>query len=157
MPWTPPTITTDRLSLAAPTDNDQVRFSPDLNPGSESELPGLPSNWAIRLKQTDKAIGSIGYMRWNRRTCVAELGFILDATHRNQGLMTEACEAVIAFGFESMHLETVETRSFPHNLPSLRVFEKVGMKPFDQLKARISMKGEWVDLLVYRIEKTAVS
>ncbi len=153
MPWTPPILITERLTLSAPTDNEHVRFTPDLQPERESDLPGLPSNWRVFLKSADKAIGSIGYMRWDRAAKIAEMGFILDAAHRNQGFMTEACRAVIAFGFEGMALEMVEARSFPHNLASIRVFEKAEMKCCEQVKVKISLKGGLVDLLIYRIPR----
>ena len=92
-------------------------------------------------------------MRWDRPSRTAEIGFILADAFRNRGLMTEACRAVIAFGFEKMGLETIEARSFPHNAASIRVFEKLGMKQQKQVKAHISLNGEWVDLVCYRIGK----
>lgn len=84
---------------------------------------------------------------------MAELGFILKHNYRNGGYMTEAAKAVIAFGFERMHLDTVEARSFPHNRASIRVFEKLGMQEEEILRTRLTKKGEWVDLVVYRIQK----
>lgn len=151
MPWTPPSLRTEHLELVAPVNMNQVVFNE--NAISEKDFPGLPSNWAIVLKGTNKAIGSIGYMRWERTIRLGEIGFILDHRHRNRGYITEACKAVIAFGFEGMQLETVETRSFPHNLASIRVFEKVGMKEEKKVKAKLSLKGELVDLVIYRIKK----
>lgn len=153
MSWRPPNLKTECLDLTAPINQDQLAFNPEGEAASEIDFPGLPSNWAIFLKETDKAIGSIGVMRWERECRLAEIGFILDHRFRNRGFMTEACQAVVAFGFEGMQLKTIEARSFPHNLASIRVFEKIGMKKEKSVSAQISLQGALVDLLVYRIQR----
>lgn len=153
MPWTPPRLETERLYLAAPDDAVQPAFIPDGRSAAEQNLPGLPSNWKIYLKETDQPIGTIGYIRWERNARLGEVGFILMNIHTGKGYMTEACRAVIAFGFDGMGLDAVEAKSLPQNGASIRVLEKVGMKKTGRVQARLSAKGALVDLDLFLLRK----
>lgn len=155
MPWTPPLLKTERLYLAAPDDAAQPAFVPDGRNASEQNLSGLPSNWKIFLKETDQPIGTIGYIRWDRDARLGEIGFILMNIHTGKGYMTEACRAVVAFGFDGMGLEAVEAKSLPQNGASIRVLEKIGMKKEGRVQARLSSKGALVDLDLFLIRKGA--
>ena len=153
MPWTPPPLKTERLYLAAPDEAAQPAFVSDGRRAAEQGLPGLPSNWKIFLKESDQPIGTVGYIRWDRETGVGEIGFILMNIHTGQGFMTEACRAVVAFGFEGMGLAAVEAKSLPNNGASIRVLEKLGMKKEGRVQARLSSKGALVDLDLFSIRK----
>ena len=180
MPWTPPLLKTERLCLAAPDDAAQPAFIPDGRSAAEKNLPGLPSNWKIFLKETDQPIkigssakdpnerrkssleetyvhgapiGTIGYIRWDRDARLGEIGFILMNIHTGKGFMTEACRAVLSFGFEGMGLEIVEAKSLPNNAASIRVLEKIGMKKEGRVQARLSSKGALVDLDLFSVRR----
>lgn len=153
MPWTPPVLKTERLFLTAPEDVVQPIFLPDGRDAAAQELPGLPSNWKIYLKESEEPIGTIGYIGWDRETRLAEVGFILMNIHTGRGYMTEACRAVVDFGFEGMGLEVVEAKSLPNNAASIRVLEKVGMKREARIQGRLFSKGPLVDLDLFRIRK----
>lgn len=153
MPWTPPPLKTERLALAAPDEAAQPAFSAGGLNAAEQNLPGLPSNWKIFLKETKEPIGTIGYIRWEREARLGEIGFILMNIHTGRGYMTEACRAVVAFGFEGMGLMTVEAKSLPNNAASIRVLEKIGMKKRGRVQARLSSKGALVDLDLFSLRK----
>jgi RimJ/RimL family protein N-acetyltransferase len=59
--------------------------------------------------------------------CV-EIGWRVAAQHWNQGLATEGAQAVLAQGFDSLHLDEIVSFTVPANLASRRVMEKIGMK-----------------------------
>ncbi len=151
MSWIPPRLKTNRLELIALGGGDPVPFSHEIY--NEELLPGLPSNWTIFLKGSDEAIGSIGYIRWERDKALGEIGFILKHTERKRGYMTEACHAVIHFGFCFMVLQIVEGRSLPNNQASVRLLEKVGMKKQGCVQTRLSSKCPLLDLDVYHIDR----
>lgn len=157
MPWTPPLLKTERLYLAGPDDAVQPAFLPDGRDAAAQRLPGLPSNWKVHLKENDEPIGTVGFIGWDREGRSAEIGFILMNIHTRRGYMTEACRAVIEFGFEGMGLESVEAKSLPNNLASIRVLEKVGMKREGRVQGRLSSKGPLVDLDLFRVTKEAWS
>jgi len=159
MAWTPPLLTTERLFLAAPEDNP-LSFASDGRNAAEQALPGLPSNWKIFLKGTDQPIGTVGFIEWDREERIGEIGFILMNIHAGHGYMTEACRAVLAFGFEGMGLETIQAKSFPDNGASIRILEKIGMHKERRVQARLSSKAPLVDLdlfVIRRLGQCAVS
>lgn len=60
-----------------------------------------------------------------------------------QGLMTEAIEAVIDFGFERMELNRIEASCKPENIGSWRVMEKTGMKFEGTIRQSMIHRGEF--------------
>ncbi len=149
MGWTPPPLTTPRLSLLAPTDTEQPVFSG----GGREKLPGLPSHWRICLRSNpSEPIGMIGFLRWERTQHSGEIGFFILEPFRRQQYATEACRAVIGFGFREMALLVVQAKSLPSNVGSVRVLEKIGMRKIARLREPLSSKGEGVDLDLYAID-----
>ncbi len=151
MSWTPPTLTTVRLLLACPPDVVQPVFLQDGQSAPARDLPGLPSNWRIHLDGCP--IGIVGFIRWERNTGLGEIGFSLTRSFRGQGYMTEACRAVIAFGFSAMGLGVVEAKSLPNNLASVRVLARIGMTQVARVQGRLSSQGALVDLDIYQIRR----
>jgi len=87
--------------------------------------------WAITLKDCDQLIGTIGlhernihYALENKR----ELGYVLDDTYWNQGLMTEAAQGIIFYGFKTLKLDKIMCGHYIDNAQSKRVIEKLGFK-----------------------------
>ncbi len=151
MVWTPPVLKSKRLDLASPSDKPPVKFHNQKLEGPE--LIGLPSNWTIFLKDSNEPIGSIGFIRWEREIGLGEIGFILKHAERRRGYMAEACAVVFDFGFSMMALEAIEGRVMPKNKASSALLEKVGMKKGKRVQARLSQKGELVDLDIYSMRR----
>ncbi len=154
MSWRPTPITTERLYLAAPDDVVQPLFSLEGGSALDQALPGLPSNWKIFIRESGQPIGSIGFIRWEGEEKLGEIGFILMNKYTGQGFMTEACKAVLDFGFHQMELEIIEAKSLPKNVASLRVLEKSGMMKKDCVRARLWSKGPLVDLERFVLTKS---
>lgn len=86
-------------------------------------------SWAIVLKDSQRAIGSIGLYPdgWREEAPYSrELGYGLAEPFWGQGLAGEATQAVLSFGFNELGLELVACAHFPENLRSRRVIEKSG-------------------------------
>lgn len=89
----------------------------------------LPNQvWAIREKESGRAIGSIGFETDKYRPGVnsRELGYSLSEAYWGKGLMTEAAKEVIRYGFDEMGLEMVCICTGPENLRSQNVIRKCG-------------------------------
>lgn len=82
--------------------------------------------WGIALKSAPKIIGTIGYVRMAKQNYRAEVGYLLHSDYRGQGLMQEALQAVIEYGFQVMKLHSIEGVIDPANTPSARVLEQAG-------------------------------
>lgn len=55
-----------------------------------------------------------------------ELGYWIHAAHLRQGLCMELVSALVRVGFEIEALDALEIRTFPHNLVSARVAQRLG-------------------------------
>lgn len=76
-------------------------------------------------KSTGTIIGRCGLHNWNADHRRAEIGYTMeDENHKRKGLMAEAVEAIIGYGFKQMDLNRIEALVGPNNIPSLRLMEK---------------------------------
>lgn len=90
-----------------------------------------PETYALVLKKTGQVIGSIGLMLGKQGgldlpDSEAELGYWLGQGFWGQGLVPEASQVLLDYGFNQLDLEKIWCRSFAGNTKSLRVQEKLG-------------------------------
>ena len=112
---------------------------------------GEPSSWGIELKENGKLIGTIGFMWIQRENASAEVGYSLSRGYWNRGIMTEALEAVLRYGFRSMNLNRIEAQHEVPNAASGAVMRKCGMRHEGTLRQRMLNKGVYVDVELYAI------
>ncbi len=112
---------------------------------------GWPSSYAIALKDSDKLIGTIGFMWLNTENKSAEIGYSLSKAYWNQGFMTEALKTMIRFAFEKLHLHRIEAQHDLRNPASGKVMAKAGMTKEGVLRDRIFNKGRYCSVAVYAI------
>lgn len=84
--------------------------------------------WAIRDKETGRAIGTIGFEEDKYRPGIKsrELGYSLSEEYWGRGLMTEAAREVIRYGFEELKLDMISICTGPENTRSQNVIRKCG-------------------------------
>lgn len=82
----------------------------------------------IRLKSSGRAIGTISFTPDKYRPTVnsMELGYSISEDYWGQGLMTEAVNEMIRYGFEELWLDMISVTTGPDNERSQRVIEKAG-------------------------------
>lgn len=95
----------------------------------ESTLPAMEAgacwSWTIRLlADPDRIIGRIDLYRGEENN----RGFWLDPAFRRRGLMTEACNWVTDFWFETLGFECMRVPKAAANVASRRISEKQGMR-----------------------------
>ncbi|MBB3109989.1 ribosomal-protein-alanine N-acetyltransferase [Paenibacillus phyllosphaerae] len=73
------------------------------------------------------------------------LGYRIDGELANQGLMTEALQALIEHAFTEMGLYRIEANIMPHNEPSLRVVAKLGFYEEGRAIKYLRINGVWED------------
>jgi ribosomal-protein-alanine N-acetyltransferase len=79
----------------------------------------------------------------------AYLGYWVDESRQNQGLMTEAVRATTAFAFESAGLHRVQAAVMPRNGASQRVLEKVGYRREGVALRYLCIAGRWEDHILF--------
>lgn len=113
--------------------------------------------WAIQLKQTGKMIGTIDYVSWQPKRSKAEIAYTLSHEYWGRGLMKEAADGLLAFGFKEMGLNKIEAPIMLENTQSRRLAEKLGMKLEGVARDHMVIKGKFVDLAMYAILKREFS
>lgn len=97
--------------------------------------------FAIVYKNNNKVIGSLGVEKYGLEEKLSEfegylgreLGFVLSKDYWGQGIMHEACLAVINYLFNDFDLDFITCGHFEINVQSKRVQEKIGFKPYRKM------------------------
>lgn len=107
--------------------------------------------WIITLKGEGRPIGTLGFYKWVPSAGYqAEMGYDLEKEHWGQGIMTEAMEAVIDFGFEKMELNRIEVYIMPRNKRSIRMIKNVGFTKEGLLRERyFDEHGNFADDMLF--------
>ena len=82
--------------------------------------------WPVVHKDSDNLIGFCGFIPTDH---VAEIGWRLAHDYWGQGLATEAAHATLNYGFDVLEFERVVATVQSENWASIRVVQKLGMKP----------------------------
>ena len=126
-----------------------------LRGSSEGVAAGEFIEWAITLaedtSETPAAVGKIGHHRWQRAHYRSEVGYILRRDLWGRGLTSEALRAVLGFGFERMHLHSVEAQLDPRNKRSARVLEHAGFVKEGLLRENFVIAGRFCDTAIYSL------
>ena len=104
-----------------------VENSKDIIKGVLSE----PDTYAVVLKETGHPVGSIGLMRGEASNIgisdmEAEIGYWIGVPYWGQGLIPEAVNEIMRYGFDELKLEKIWCGYFDGNEKSKRVQEKCG-------------------------------
>jgi RimJ/RimL family protein N-acetyltransferase len=82
--------------------------------------------WACVLKATGEVIGFAG-LKYLDELGEVDVGYRFLPAYWGRGLATEACRAVLDFGFRQLRLGQIIGLVDPQNAASVRVLEKAGM------------------------------
>jgi [ribosomal protein S5]-alanine N-acetyltransferase len=172
-----PILTTARLVLREVTDTDvnevfALRSNPELmkyipRPLAKTNEDALMHieklrkgkedndsiNWAITLKDENKMIGIIGFVRTSKENHRGEVGYMLHHHYHGKGIMQEALTAVIDYGFKEMNFHTIEGVVDPRNNTSAMVLEKNGFVKEAHFKENFLHNGEFLDSVHYTLFK----
>lgn len=117
---------------------------------------GHESIFAIVLKESDKLIGSIGLIPDPKRNNpnVLMIGYAMSYKYWGRGLMTEAANKVISYGFDNLKLSRISCCCYPFNSRSKSVIKKCGFVYEGTLKdCEIRYDGKALDLECYSLSK----
>ncbi|MBT8283975.1 MAG: GNAT family N-acetyltransferase [Flavobacteriaceae bacterium] len=74
--------------------------------------------WCISLKTRPDMIGSICLWNISEDRKTAETGYDLSPEYQRKGIMQEAMQCVLDFGFKTLHLKMIEAYTHKKNEPS---------------------------------------
>ncbi|PTT08192.1 N-acetyltransferase [Flavobacterium sp. HMWF030] len=170
-----PTIETDRLVLRRITNDDvnevfELRSNPEtmkyiprpLVKNSEDALEHIAMiedkivtnigiNWGISLKDNPKLHGIIGFYRMKPENYRAEIGYMLLPEFHGKGIVPEAVNRLITYGFNDLKLHSIEAVIDPENFASEKVLQKCGFVKEAHFKESEFYEGRFLDNVVYSL------
>ena len=109
--------------------------------------------WGITLKGKNEVIGSCGFFNMVPRHYRTEIGYELHRNYWGQGIASEALEAIVRYGFESMNIQRMEALIEPLNISSQRLAEKQGFLREGLLRSYEFTRDKFDDLYMYALLK----
>lgn len=101
----------------------------------------------VELKETGAPVGICGLIK--RATLEdVDVGFAFLPRYAGHGYATESAAAVLEHGRRTLGIERIVAITLPHNLRSIRVLEKIGLR-FERI---IRMEGDEEELALYSHE-----
>jgi [ribosomal protein S5]-alanine N-acetyltransferase len=106
--------------------------------------------FAITFLQDDQFMGAIGLHPVKRHER-AEMGYWLAEPFWGQGIMTEAAQAMLDFGFRQLELHKIFATHFIDNPGSGKVLRNIGMIKEGELKDQYKVKDSFKTVDQYRL------
>ena len=151
-----------------------LRWEPHKSPAETRELLSAWAElypnpdyyqWAMVEKATGQVFGSISVYnallgepqqkaKWpglDLSGGIWEPGYCIGQKWWGKGFTTEALQAVLQFGFDTLNLNRIEAQHESDNPASGRVMEKAGMIHEGRLRQRVYNKGRYADVELYAI------
>jgi RimJ/RimL family protein N-acetyltransferase len=118
-------------------------------PTSEGEIKKITewfasgdSYWAVELKDQGQLIGFVSLQREQNDQQTANLGYVFDFDHHQQGFATEACQAAIKHMFDSGQTKQIITGTAAVNISSCRLLERLGFQKTSESMTSFSSTNE---------------
>jgi len=107
--------------------------------------------WAITTNESPKLIGTIGYWKLEKENYRAEIGYLLHPAFYRKGIMHEAFQAVIPYGFNSIKLHSIEANVNPENTASIKLLERNDFIREAYFKENCFWNGKFCDSAIYSL------
>ncbi len=113
------------------------------------QMPNPGIRWGIETRSGGQLLGSCGLTKWNRdwKSCI--VGYELAQSAWGAGLMAEALQAALTWGFVCMALNRIEAQVHPENEASIKLVRKLGFVQEGRLREAGFWLGEHHDLLQF--------
>ncbi len=107
--------------------------------------------WAISLKENPKMIGSVSFHRIDKAHYRAEIGYMLHPEYWRKGIVSEAVESIINYGFNTLKFHSIEAHIDPTNVGSEKVLQKFSFVKEAYFKENYFFAGQFLDTDVYSL------
>lgn len=111
------------------------------------ETGGYPKTLAIIYQ--GELVGTVGFNEVNRTHKYASIGYWLSAKYQKKGIITEACRAIVTYGFNDIGLNRIEIRAAFGNKKSRAIPERLGFHEEGILRQMELVNDEFYDHVVY--------
>jgi ribosomal-protein-serine acetyltransferase len=113
----------------------------------------LGIEYAFIIFDGEEAIGRIGVYKIDNQNHIGEIGYWLVENKQGKGIITQACQTLIGFCFDTLKLNRIELKCGTANSRSLAIPERLSF-----VKEGIIRQGEWlhdryIDLYLFSLLK----
>ena len=115
---------------------------------------GVAINWAVEWKETGTVIGIIGYVHIKTDHHRAEVGYSLTRSWHRKGIMREALQRVLQYGFQDMKLHSIEAITDADNQASGALLLAAGFRQEAFFREDFLYNGVFRDSIHYGLLKT---
>lgn len=109
--------------------------------------------WGIFEKSSGECIGQAAYFLVDTHNNFGEIEYCIGKDFQGKGYATEACRAVIDYGFERIGFNKVQICVRPSNIPSNKVIDKCGFTYEGTLRDYFLINGKYEGRKYYSILK----
>ena len=107
--------------------------------------------WAITYKPHLTLIGTICFWNIQKEHYRSEIGYALHPEKQGKGIMQEAMNAVLEYGFKTMKLHSIEANVNPNNLSSIKILERNNFVREAYYKENYFYNGKFLDSAIYSL------
>jgi RimJ/RimL family protein N-acetyltransferase len=115
---------------------------------------GKGVSFVITHREQGYLIGCISLENINRTYESAEIGYWIGKPYWRKGYCTEAAEAVLRYGFQTLGLNRIFAMHMTRNPRSGRVMQKIGMKHEGQMRQMWKRWNKFEDVEMYAVFKS---
>jgi ribosomal-protein-alanine N-acetyltransferase len=122
----------------------------------EKQKPVTNIALVIEYRPQRKVIGSIGFIRIDRYTGKAGIGYWIGKNYWQQGLGSEAVKALIRYAFTKLKLQRLESPIYRENHASQALVRKLGFRKEGVRRhaSRSLATGKLHDVMIYGLLKS---
>lgn len=106
-------------------------------------------SWAVCLKNNSKMIGSVSFHRIYKDHYRAEIGYMLHPDYWRLGIISEAVDAIINYGFNTLQFHSIEAHIDPTNIGSEKLLHKFNFVKEAYFKENYFFNRKFLDTAVY--------
>jgi RimJ/RimL family protein N-acetyltransferase/heme-degrading monooxygenase HmoA len=107
--------------------------------------------FAVVWREAGRVVGEVGLRLLSRAHRQGEMGFVFNPGYHGRGLATEAAEAMLMLGFDTVGWHRIIGSCDARNHRSARLMERIGMRQEAHFINNEIVKGQWADELVYAL------
>jgi ribosomal-protein-alanine N-acetyltransferase len=143
------------------TDPDVRRFiAKDMDASKEVSMQKLEEiiesynnrqslNWVIEETATRAFIGTVGYWRIELENSRAEIGYSINKSFWQKGIMTEVLSTLLPFAFKQANIHSIMAVTDVENVASQKLLAKTGFRLEAHHRENWYYNGKFYDSLVY--------
>jgi ribosomal-protein-serine acetyltransferase len=107
----------------------------------------------LAIKRNEAIIGVICFHPFDKIDNSGGIGYWLDAAHQGQGIITLACETLIAYGFQDLDLAEIRISCASHNHKSQAIPQRLGFSRKEFIPQKEWLYDRYVDHCCYLMSK----